>query len=80
MRLTSQEIRTLLAVVYVYRQMGRATVRDVAVAQGRSRLSPANTHHRLVRLRALGLVAWDEGKTGTLRPLVETVPMWRDDA
>ena len=58
--------RVLLAVV----QQQRPTVRAVAAAVG---LSVNTTHDHLVRLRRLGLVAWEDGKTGTLRPLVEVV-------
>jgi hypothetical protein len=33
-----------------------------------------------VRLREAGLVAWEDGKTGTLRPLVGRVDMHRASA
>jgi DNA-binding IclR family transcriptional regulator len=58
--------RVLLAVVILH----RPTVRSVAAATG---LSAARAHAQLVDLRRHGLVAWEDGKDGTLRPLVEVV-------
>ena len=59
--------RTFLALVEVHEDKGRATVREVANAAGRKGLR--STHDHLCRLRALGLVEWQERKAGTLRPL-----------
>lgn len=58
---------TLLAVVSVHRREGRVTFRDVASATG---VAPSTAHLRCRRLRALGLVAFDDRRSATLRPLV----------
>ena len=58
--------RVLLAVL----TQDRPTVRSVAAEVGRS---VSKTHEELVKLRAAGLVKWDAGKTGTLRPIVAVV-------
>lgn len=63
----------LLALVAVHARDGRATVRAVAAAAERG---VSATHVHLMRLRGLGLVAWDPPRQGTLRPLVAAVP-WR---
>ncbi len=55
--------RVLLAVL----GQRRATVRSVAATTG---FSVGYTHRCLTRLRDEGLVAWDDGKDGTLRALV----------
>ncbi len=52
---------------------GAVTVR--AAQQDRS---IGRTHMSLLALRSLGLVTWDEGKQGTLRPLVREVPFGAD--
>lgn len=59
--------RVLLSVVRLHRDYGRVTVRAVA-ADVRCTVSVAHWH--LDRLKAEGLVTWDEGTQGTLRPLV----------
>lgn len=48
------------------------TVRSVGRAIG---LSPMSAYHHLRKLRDAGLVEWDAGKTGTLRPSVAIVAM-----
>ncbi len=63
--------RTLLALVLEYEDEGRATVRSVAARADRS---IEVTHRDLTRLRSEGLVTWDDGRHGTLRPLVRRVP------
>ena len=60
--------RVLLALLAVYARDGRATVRDVRTEAGHR--STAHTHKMLVELARRGLVTWDAGKDGTLRPLV----------
>lgn len=62
---------TLIGLVVVYAMNGRATVREVAMASGRS--SPATVHGHLRQLRRAGLCTWEDGATGTLRPLVDVV-------
>jgi len=64
--LSPTEARVLAAIV-----AGARTVRGAADAAG----VPATTaHEALVRLRVLGLVAWEDGTQGTLRTLVAFVP------
>lgn len=63
--------RVLLALLRVSARGERATVRAVA-AEARL-ASFGKAHRELVRLRELGLVTWDEGRTGTLRPTVAVV-------
>jgi len=68
--LDSTATRVLLATVAEHRDRGRCTVRSVALRAG----VPAMTaHSALHRLRAEGLVDWQEGARGTLRPLVAEV-------
>lgn len=62
--------RVLLALVFVYRCDGRATVRTVAAAAGKPVMT---THQALASLRDEGLIAWEPGRHGTLRPLVGAV-------
>ena len=61
-----EETRALLAVV-----AGAQTFNDVARLCGWK--SRASTYRIVSRLRNKGLVAWDAGRSGTLRPLVEQV-------
>lgn len=61
---------TLLALLRVYERDGRATVRAVAAERG---CSLNSAHKQLVELRDLGLADWDDGRAGTLRPLVAVV-------
>ena len=62
---------TLLALIVVYRVHGSASVREVALVAGQR--SAGMVHAHLVKLRRAGLVDWEPGKIGTLRPLVELV-------
>lgn len=62
--------RVLLAVVAEHHDHGRATVRSVAA---RADLSIRVTHQHLVRLRRRELVAFEDGRAGTLRPTVQVV-------
>lgn len=68
--MNDSQTRTLLALLTVYHRDGRATVRSVA-AEGP--LGVPGTHHNLKALRDAGLVSWEEGRHGSLRPLVEVV-------
>lgn len=63
--------RVLLCLVVEHALVGRATVRSVA---RRAQRNESVIHAQLVRLRALGLVAWEPGRAATLRPLVGLVP------
>lgn len=63
--------RTLLGVVAEHHEQGRATVRGVRDRVGRS--SHDSIWFNLRRLRTLGLVDWEDGRRGTLRPLVRVV-------
>lgn len=61
----------ILGAVYcIHAKNGRVTVREVAKDVGRSL---DYTHKVLRRLKAAGLVTWEPGTAGTLRPLVEIV-------
>jgi hypothetical protein len=62
--------RVLLALLHLHALNGRATVREVASGAG---LCLPVAHKRLQWLRRDGLIAWDEGSQGTLRPLVSEV-------
>jgi DNA-binding IclR family transcriptional regulator len=59
--------RALLALVG-----GAQTVRQVADTAG---MSYATAWRYLVVLRRLGLVSWESGKDGTLRPMVTIEPI-----
>jgi DNA-binding MarR family transcriptional regulator len=64
------QTHVLMALLRVYDRHGRATIRDVADEAG---LSLSRTHSALGRLKLAGFVAWEPGRAGTLRPLVEEV-------
>jgi DNA-binding IclR family transcriptional regulator len=49
----------------------RPTVPKIALALGWAK---SDVHGHLVNLRDLGLVRWEDGKVGTLRPAVRVVP------
>lgn len=57
----------LSALVLRYSRDGRATVRQVAQDVGRS---PGYVWYALAALREQGMVTWDTGRLGTLRPTV----------
>lgn len=69
--LPSRAVDGRSTVIVLHVLAGRATVRSCAAAAG---LSVNATHKRLRRLRAAGLVRWDDGRDGTLRPGVFVVP------
>lgn len=58
---------TEAAVLFAVLHQDRPTVRSVAEAVG---LSISHAHMRLCELRVKGLVTWEEGKAGTIRPNV----------
>lgn len=64
--------RVLLGLLLVDARDGRATFRSVARASG---VGVGEVFYDLVDLRALGLVAWEPGAQGTLRPLVDAFPV-----
>ena len=66
-RVSPPETLVLLAVL----SLDRSTVRSVALAAGRS---VSVTWGHLHALRAKGLLAWEDGKQGTLRATVRPVP------
>lgn len=71
---TDAETRTLLAVVRAHARAGHVMIPDVIAATGMSRVW---THKNLDRLRAAGLIDWESGKTGTMRPRVTEIPIRR---
>jgi predicted ArsR family transcriptional regulator len=64
--------QTRRAVLVAVTQQRRPTVRSVADYAGVN-IQTAYTH--LERLRDLGLVSWEPNHSGTLRSLVELVPV-----
>jgi hypothetical protein len=68
---SSAATRTLVALLSVHQRDGRATVRSVGEEAGHA--STGTTHEQLHHLRNLDLLTWDEGRAGTLRPLVRVV-------
>lgn len=62
--------RVLLGVLAEHQASGRAASRSVAERIGRSNMA---TWAQFECLRGLGLIAWDAGRRGTLRPLVKVV-------
>lgn len=46
----------------------------------RANLSVSTTHHHLKALKRAGLVDYDEGRHGTIRPAVRAVPFGGNDA
>lgn len=64
---------TTLVFETLYRQFsicGRVTITDLVDELGWSR---STIHWHLRMLRELDLITWDEGRAGTLRPLVRAV-------
>lgn len=65
----------LLLVVRTHDQGRRApTWAEMHAATGLSARQPIHRH--LLKLRAAGLVAWEDGLHGTLRPLVAEHPIY----
>ena len=69
--ITSAQVRCLMAVVEVFERDGRATVRSVM--RHLDLRSSQTVHHHLTALRDFGLVTWEPGRRGTLRPTVGRV-------
>jgi predicted transcriptional regulator len=55
-----------VALIHVFERDGRVTVRTVAEAAERG---VSATHKALERLRDAGLIDWEQGRSGTLRPV-----------
>ena len=68
------EARVLAATVWA----DGTTVREVGRAAGMS--SSATAYRHLRRWRAEGMVAWEPGRQGTLRPTFMAVPPPRGDS
>lgn len=68
--MSDSRTRVYLACLHLFERNGRVTVREVAAGAG---MSVASTHGHLRALRVKGLVAWDDGSEGTLRPLYREV-------
>lgn len=66
-RVGSTETTVLLAV------LATPAPRTIRAVARKANVALGHTHLQLTKLRDAGLVAWDEGKAGTLRPLVEVV-------
>jgi DNA-binding IclR family transcriptional regulator len=60
------------ALIRMHTLEGRATVRGISRLVG---CSISTCHHHLLRLRRVGLIAWEPERQGTLRPLVEPRPV-----
>lgn len=60
----------LVCVINRWETTGHVTVRDVAATIGRS---ASTTHVHLKALKRRGLIRWEPGKAGTLRPAVRIV-------
>ena len=67
------KMRVLVAVCRVHAATGRATLREVAAVAGYD--SAMTVQYALRDLRDRGLVTWERGRHGTLRPLVREVPV-----
>lgn len=66
--LTPAQTSVFFAVCHVHHETGRCTNRDV---RDLTEFSSTSTIQMLLnQLRDLGLVRWDPGKSGTLRPAV----------
>jgi SOS-response transcriptional repressor LexA len=72
--LSEAQLAVLRAVVRCHERDGRVTVRGVADEVGFA--SPNTAHVHLYALRERGLVAWDEGRAGTIRPVGRQAPRW----
>lgn len=75
-RIPPGAVHALNAIDYVYRRDGRVTILSAMRAAGLK--STSAMHYHVVRLRALGLVTWEPGRMGTLRPTVDRVDIDRD--
>lgn len=66
LRLPPAKARVLAAVFLLHAEHGRVTVRDVGAEVGLT--SSTSVWFHLVALRDMGLVKWNAGAQGTLRP------------
>lgn len=69
-RVEDTQTRVLLATMDLHASEGRVTIRGIAERVG---CSVSVVHHHLKRLRGRGLVDWEKGTRGSLRPLVRRV-------
>lgn len=67
--LTKSQAVVLVAVIHIHDKKGRVTVRELSARIGFTSTSTIHAHLR--RLKDLGLVTWDDGTHGTLRPNVQ---------
>lgn len=70
MPLSDGAIRVLLGVIETDECFGNVTYPDLLTY---TQLSRTTIHKHLHRLRDRGLVTFEDGKKGTIRPLVRTV-------
>lgn len=70
--LSQPRTSVLLAVVAVHARRPPVTMGDLVALLG---LSRSTIHGHLVELRRDGLVTWEYGTMGTLRPLVHLAPV-----
>ena len=68
--LTTAQIRTLLAVLYLHSRGESLTARAVSVVEHHS---PATAHQRMHQLMEAGFLTMDPGRRGTWRPTVRAV-------
>lgn len=66
----SNRTKVLLALVHLFEKNGWVTMRQVADGAG---LSNTATYNHLKALRDDGFCEWEDGRFGTLRPLVSEV-------
>lgn len=57
----------LVALLSIFAESGRVTVREISDEVD---ISTSTCHAHLLVLRRDGLIAWEPGRDGTLRPLV----------
>lgn len=69
--------RVLAALIDIVERDGRATVRSLAAEVD---LQLNTVHSHLYSLKRAGLVHWEEGTAGTLRPLVARLDAWMSPA
>lgn len=65
---SSDELKILVWIMRVVDAKGRCTVRDIS---RHYRISTSTVQRVLEALRDAGLVAWEPGASGTLRPTVQ---------
>lgn len=65
--LPAHQAAALAAVVHVYNREGRVVITDVMAEVDRAR---ASVYVALRALEARGLIGWERGTNGTMRPLL----------